>query len=144
MGFMEAVSTCFRKYATFGGRAPRSEYWWFTLFNIIVGFVLGLFEALAGSNNEILSSLYSLLVLLPSLAVGVRRLHDVNQSGWWLAAPYALVVITVASAAANLMIFAWAAGISAAVLVILILGWVARTGTSGENRFGPDPLATAA
>jgi uncharacterized membrane protein YhaH (DUF805 family) len=77
MTFGESIKTCFSKYATFDGRAPRSEFWWFFLFTLLM-------SAAAGIVSETLSGLFSLGVLLPSLAVGARRLHDVNRSGWFL------------------------------------------------------------
>jgi len=77
-----------KKYAVFDGRAGRKEYWYFVLFNVIIGFVLGLIEGLAGITLEIgfgvLSLIYTLAVLLPSIGVSVRRLHDTGRSGWWL------------------------------------------------------------
>lgn len=77
MTFGESISTCFSKYASFEGRASRSEFWWFFLFTVLV-------SAASGMVSEILSGLFSLGVLLPSLAVGARRLHDINKSGWFL------------------------------------------------------------
>jgi uncharacterized membrane protein YhaH (DUF805 family) len=77
MTFGESISTCFSKYATFEGRASRSEYWWFFLFTCLA-------SVASGMVSETLSGLFSLAVLLPSLAVGARRLHDVNKSGWFL------------------------------------------------------------
>ena len=77
MTFVESISTCFNKYATFEGRATRSEYWWFVLFTWLVSLATGMV-------NETLSGLFSLAVLLPSLAVGARRLHDIDKSGWFL------------------------------------------------------------
>ena len=77
MTFGESISTCFRKYVAFGGRATRSEYWWFVLFTFLVSLV-------ASFVSQALSSLFSLAVLLPSIAVGVRRLHDTDRSGWFL------------------------------------------------------------
>ena len=77
MTFGEAIRTCFSKYATFEGRASRSEYWWFFLFNFLVSLGCGMI-------SDTLSGLFSLAVLLPSLAVGVRRLHDIDMSGWFL------------------------------------------------------------
>ncbi|RPJ12582.1 MAG: DUF805 domain-containing protein [Deltaproteobacteria bacterium] len=77
MTFGQSVSTCFSKYATFEGRASRSEYWWFFLFTLLASVASGIV-------SETLSALFSLGVLLPSLAVGARRLHDVNRSGWFL------------------------------------------------------------
>ncbi len=77
MTFGESIRTCFSKYATFSGRASRSEYWWFFLFNFLVSLGCGMI-------SDTLSGLFSLAVLLPSLAVGVRRLHDIDKSGWFL------------------------------------------------------------
>ncbi len=77
MTFGESIRTCFSKYATFDGRATRSEYWWFVLFTFLVTAALGMV-------SETLSGVFSLGVLLPSLAVGVRRLHDIDKSGWFL------------------------------------------------------------
>jgi len=77
-----------KKYAVFGGRASRSEYWYFTLFNLIITFVLIFIDAATGSLDAeaglgILSGIYTLAVLVPTIAVGVRRLHDTSRSGWW-------------------------------------------------------------
>lgn len=78
MSFTTAVRTCFQKYAVFSGVASRSEYWWFFLFNFVLSimlFVIGLAE---------IRALVSLVMFLPSLAVGVRRMHDGGRSGWWI------------------------------------------------------------
>ncbi len=72
-----------KKYAVFSGRARRQEYWMFVLFNFIISFVLGFVEGLAGGPG-IIANIYALAVLIPSLAVSVRRLHDVGKSGWFL------------------------------------------------------------
>ncbi|MCF8150541.1 MAG: DUF805 domain-containing protein [Burkholderiaceae bacterium] len=77
MTFGESISTCFTKYASFDGRASRSEFWWFALFTFLVSVGTGLI-------SETLSGLFSLGVLLPSLAVGARRLHDTDRSAWFL------------------------------------------------------------
>ncbi len=77
MTFGESISTCFSKYAAFNGRASRSEYWWFLLFTFLASLATGIV-------SDTLSALFSLGVLLPSLAVGARRLHDTNRSGWFL------------------------------------------------------------
>ncbi len=78
-----------RKYADFSGRARRREYWFFFLFNVLIAAGLSLVDAFVGTADPLagvglLSGLYSLGVLLPSLAVGVRRLHDIGRTGWWL------------------------------------------------------------
>lgn len=77
MTFGESISICFKKYATFEGRASRSEYWWFFLFTFLASMAAGII-------SETFSALFSLAVLLPSLAVGARRLHDTDRSGWFL------------------------------------------------------------
>ena len=77
MEFQEAVRVCFAKYVDFEGEASRSEFWWFFLFTGVVSF------ALAVVSNK-LSGLFSLAVLVPFIAVTVRRLHDTNRSGWWV------------------------------------------------------------
>lgn len=76
MTFQESIKVCFGKYADFSGRASRPEYWWFFLFLVLV--------ILASSViSPLLSSLFSLGTLLPSIAAASRRLHDTNRSGWW-------------------------------------------------------------
>lgn len=77
MTFGESIRTCFTQYATFEGRASRSEYWWFILFTFLVSAALNLV-------SETVSGVFSIAVLLPSLAVGARRLHDTDRSGWSL------------------------------------------------------------
>jgi uncharacterized membrane protein YhaH (DUF805 family) len=76
MNFSQAISTCFSKYATFTGRASRPEFWWFFLFQILISIVASMF-------GEVVNGLVSLALLLPALAVGARRLHDIGKSGWW-------------------------------------------------------------
>jgi uncharacterized membrane protein YhaH (DUF805 family) len=84
-GFQESVRTVFNRYATFTGRSRRPEYWWFVLFNIIVSLVLGIIDGVVfGGEVGVLGAIYNLAVLVPSLAVGVRRLHDTGRTGWWL------------------------------------------------------------
>ena len=76
MTFAESVSTCFRKYTDFDGVASRSEFWWFVLFVVIVTTAVGWI-------SSFLAGVFWLAILLPELAVGVRRLHDTGRSGWW-------------------------------------------------------------
>ncbi len=82
MSFGDAVRTVLTKYAVFSGRARRSEYWWFTLFSVIVSIIFSIIDRAIG--NPILGLLVSLALLLPSLGVSVRRLHDTGRSGWWI------------------------------------------------------------
>ncbi len=74
-----------QKYAVFSGRARRKEYWMFVLFNILINIGISIIEVLLGMVDfALISFLYGLFILIPSLAVTVRRLHDINQSGWWI------------------------------------------------------------
>lgn len=88
MSFADAVRTCLSKYADFSGRARRSEYWYFFLFNVLVGIVGSVLDNVlgteTGSGSGVIGGLASLALLLPSIAVGARRLHDISRSGWWL------------------------------------------------------------
>jgi len=85
---MHWYTSVLKKYAVFSGRATRKEYWMFVLFNILIAIALAIVEgilgAVSGTNQSILSVIYSLAVLLPSLGVAVRRLHDTGRTGWWL------------------------------------------------------------
>jgi uncharacterized membrane protein YhaH (DUF805 family) len=107
-----------RKYAVFSGRAARPEFWWFVLFNIIVSAAINLVVgAIAGhSAGQAVGELYSLAVLLPSLGVGIRRLHDTNRTGWW----YLLVFIP---------ILGW----------IVLIVFLAQASDPGPNKYGPNP-----
>jgi uncharacterized membrane protein YhaH (DUF805 family) len=96
-----------QNYATFTGRARRSEYWYFALFNMIVSFVIGFIGGI--TDFIFLGNIYSLAVLIPSLAVGVRRMHDVGKSGWFLLIPIYNFVLAVTD------------------------------GEKGENKYGSDP-----
>jgi uncharacterized membrane protein YhaH (DUF805 family) len=90
MSFQDAIRTCLqRKYADFHGRARRSEYWFFALFTAIVGAVGGILDSIIGIRSGTygtgpIQGILQLALLLPGLAVGVRRLHDIGRSGWWL------------------------------------------------------------
>lgn len=80
-----------RKYAVFSGRAHREEYWMFFLFNLIIsfvlGFALGIIQAASGIDLSSMSLIYSLAILVPGIAVGIRRMHDLGRSGWWILFP---------------------------------------------------------
>ena len=81
---MEYYKEAWRKYDVFTGRASRSEFWYFVLFNFIAGIIVGIIAKIIGDHRNSLGMLYSLIALVPSIAVGIRRLHDINKSGWWL------------------------------------------------------------
>ena len=76
MDLVSAVKSCLGQYAGFSGRAPRSEFWWFFLFQVVVMIVASFF-------GDVVSGIASLALLLPALAVGARRLHDIGRTGWW-------------------------------------------------------------
>lgn len=119
MDFSQSISTCLSKYATFSGRAQRSEYWWFALFTVLVSLGTQFLDLFLGF--PLLNMLASLALLLPSLAVGARRLHDTDRSGWWL-----LIILV--------PVIGW----------IVLLVFFCSRGTVGPNRFGADPLAAPA
>jgi uncharacterized membrane protein YhaH (DUF805 family) len=88
---MNYFITVFKKYAVFSGRARRAEYWYFFLFNFIISFVLGFIGGAMG--NAYLQVIWALGTLIPAIAVGVRRMHDVNKSGWFILIPiYSLIL----------------------------------------------------
>ena len=76
MNFSQAISACLSSYATFSGRASRPEFWWFFLFQVLASIA-------ASMISELLNGLIVISLLLPGLAVGTRRLHDIGKSGWW-------------------------------------------------------------
>ena len=121
MNFRIAIIKCFMLYAIFYGRAKRAEFWWFFLFCMIVGLMgsvidaaLGLDAAIGG--NGVFTTLIQLATFLPSIAVGSRRLHDTNRSGWWQ-----LLWIVV--------FIGW----------IPLIIWLASTSKNENNRFGDEP-----
>jgi uncharacterized membrane protein YhaH (DUF805 family) len=114
MNFGQAISSGFSNYVNFNGRAVRSEYWFWTLFAIIVSAITAAIDAAIGI--ALTNSIAGLALFLPGLAVAVRRLHDLDRTGWWL-----------------LLIFT---GIG----IFVLLYWDCVKGTDGPNRFGPDPL----
>ena len=125
MTFMESVRTCLKEnYCNFEGRAPRSEYWWFALFAVLLGIVTSIIDGILGTVTAngigLISSIASLALIIPSIAVAVRRLHDTDRSGWF----YLLNFIP---------IIGW---------IVLIIFFV-QQGTNGRNRFGDDPLRPA-
>lgn len=85
MNFGQSISYCFANYANFNGRGSRSEYWWFFLFCMLLQFVGTLWDSAMGDNSGsgVMYWISYLIIFVPSLAAGARRLHDVNKSGWW-------------------------------------------------------------
>ena len=93
MTFTQSISTCFHKYAIFSGRASRSEYWWFVLFNTLLNIVAGFIDELIGIDVQVASIVVSLVLLLPGLSVAIRRCHDSNHSGWWILCPIYNIIL---------------------------------------------------
>jgi uncharacterized membrane protein YhaH (DUF805 family) len=122
MSFQDAVRTCLtQKYADFSGRARRSEYWWFFLFNALVGLVASVIDSILGtrygSGTGLVQTIVQLALLIPGIAVGARRLHDTGRSGWWLL-----------------------------IGLIPIVGWIVLLvffvqDSQGENEYGESPKA---
>jgi uncharacterized membrane protein YhaH (DUF805 family) len=115
-----------KKYAVFGGRSRRKEYWYFVLFTITVGVVLAGIDVLLGTfsfaqNIGLLSAIYSLAVLIPSLAVTVRRLHDIDRTGWWIFINLIPLIGT-----------------------MVLLVFAVTDGTPGSNRYDPNPKEASA
>ena len=123
----EAARSVLSQFATFTGRASRSDYWWWVLAYVLALFAIGLVDTFViapslGFNitdenaGQPLSMLFVLAMFLPNLAVSVRRLHDLNKSGWWLLL-----------------------GLLPVVGVLVLLYWIIQSGTEGSNEFGSDP-----
>ena len=121
MNFLDAIKSGFSNYVNFSGRAIRSEYWYWTLFVFVLVGVLGIIDewlnpGLSMGAFSIFNGLVSLALFLPGLAVSVRRLHDIDRTGWWLLLSFTVIGI------------------------VLLIVWACQPGTSGPNRFGPDPM----
>lgn len=110
LNFGQAITVCFSKYADFKGRALRSEYWWFYLFTVLLGWGATLVDP-----SGIVAGIVNLALLLPVLAAATRRLHDTGRSGWWQ-----LIALTIIG------------------LIPLII-WLASQGAAKENQYGPAP-----
>ena len=114
---------CLKQYFDFSGRARRKEYWMFCLFNLIIAYILNVIDSAIGLTFPvgivelgILGVIYSLLLFIPGLAVGVRRLHDIGKSGWF----YLIGLIPLVGA-------------------IIVLIWFCKEGEHKTNKWGPDP-----
>lgn len=136
MSPIQAVRTVLRKYAVFSGRASRSEYWWFVLFNVIVAIATFAIDAIFFGTGETTATatsaafqanagpatlVTSLALILPSLGVAVRRLHDTDRRGWWILL-----------------------GLIPLIGAIVLIVFYALDSTPGHNRFGPNPTTGGA
>jgi uncharacterized membrane protein YhaH (DUF805 family) len=120
MNFWQAVWSGFYNYVKFSGRASRSEYWYWVLFTIIGGFATGILDyaMFPDANGSPLNGIFDLITFLPSLGIAIRRLHDIDRSGWWV-----LIALTV-------------------IGIVVLLYWARKKGTVGPNQYGQDPLAS--
>ena len=116
MNFGTAVRSVFSQYVGFSGRARRSEYWYFFLFNVLVSIVFAIVDNAIGT--PILGLVVSLALLLPGIAVTLRRLHDTGRTGWWI----------------------WIALVPIVGAIVLIV-FLCQDSQPGENRYGPSPKA---
>ena len=118
MGFSQAIASCMGKYANFQGRATRGEYWWFYLFQILLTWGASIVGSLTlGDSGYMLTGLVSLALLLPSIAVGARRLHDTGRSGWWQLLAFTIIGI------------------------ILLIVWFVSDGEKDANKYG-EPISS--
>ena len=120
MGFGDAISSVLKNYATFSGRAPRSEYWYWAFFILILSIVPMAIDTMLFSESGYspVGLLVSLGLLIPNISVAVRRLHDIDRTGWWF-----LIAFTI-------------------IGIILLIVWACTKGTDGTNGYGQDPLRT--
>ena len=116
MDFGKSIKICFSRYAVFSGRASRSEFWWFSLFLFIGGIVTAIIDVMilgySAENYGPINIIFSIVTFLPGIAVGARRLHDINRSGWWQ-----LIILTV-------------------IGIILLIIWWATVGQNKKNIHG--------
>ncbi len=115
---------CYKKYAEFSGRARRKEFWFFMLFYIILFFILAFLDGFLGTLDDesgigVISGMFILANIIPSIAVSTRRLHDIDKSGWWQLINYFVPLIG----------------------PIIMIFLFSKKGTAGENKYGQDPLA---
>lgn len=148
-----------QKYADFSGRAPRAEFWWFFLAIIVAAIIAQVIDSIIGFTilgpYGLFYCLLMLAVIVPNIAVAVRRLHDTNRTGWWLLLPIVPYALAFAFGGAAMMGTAagGGAGLSAglglagiflligAVGAVVLLIFYILPGTPGDNRYGPDPYA---
>ncbi|MBO4806621.1 MAG: DUF805 domain-containing protein [Paludibacteraceae bacterium] len=122
---MEWYIKCWKNYAVFQGRARRKEFWMFALFNFVICMALSMIGSLfidsIGMASQIPYYIYALAAFIPNLAVLVRRLHDVNKSGWW----YFIILVPL-------------------IGIIWMLVLLCTEGDKGDNKYGPNPKALEA
>jgi uncharacterized membrane protein YhaH (DUF805 family) len=118
--FAGSVLLCVNRYAIFAGRAPRSEYWYFMLFTVLISIGASIVDSVWLGHSEAVANGVGLAFFIPTIAVQVRRMHDLNRVGWWL----------------------WLSLVPVLGWLILLI-WAFTPGTRGSNRFGDDPLLSS-
>jgi uncharacterized membrane protein YhaH (DUF805 family) len=117
MSFSEAIRSGFRRYADFDGRSSRSELWFWLLFTLVASLGLIIVDAIIGTSGG-LTAVFTLIILIPTLAVEIRRFHDIDRSGWW-----------------------WMIGFVPLVGAIVLIIWWTTAGHEGMNKYGRNPLS---
>lgn len=121
VSFIDSIKLGFRNYFVFSGRSTRAEYWWWVLFVLLADSILTVYDIIVGtfsSDNGLFTTLFGLGILIPSLALGARRLHDINRTGWW-----------------QLMLL----GSFLLIPMIVLICWAIRRGDASPNKYGSDP-----
>ena len=167
MGFAESVKTCLSRFATFSGRASRPEYWWFVLFVALGAMILSILDSVvfgaSPDSTKVFAPLWQLVLFIPLLAAGWRRLHDTGRPGWWLLIPMLVTLAFILALFAGIFAFAGAeragvdpealrgpaallgvtgmtiAGVVQLVLAVLMLWWLTRPGDEMDNAYGRPP-----
>jgi uncharacterized membrane protein YhaH (DUF805 family) len=166
---MEWMILPLKRYADFTGRSRRKEFWLWIVFVILVSFVLGILDSLlgfggrlgygqsvsvapdmvgraygAGLYSGVLTDIFMLAILVPNIAVAVRRLHDTDRSGWWLLLPVAPQLLGFGLMMAGALVLGGLCSMLGFIAAIVLLVWYCQPGIRGPNRFGADPLGAAA
>ena len=147
MNFQNAIKTCIKKkYANFSGRASKSEYWWFFLFCILAGVASQLLDVVVLGqsfwvNYGPINTIVNLILIIPILSAGARRLHDTNRSGWWqllILIVLAVVYYQKGMLTKGLITSSYFITLFLALgIYILLIVWLASKGEKKKNRFGP-------
>jgi len=119
MDFVSAIKSGFTHYVTFSGRASRSEFWYWTLFAVLVTMAAQIADNALFDNPGLFGPLVSLALFLPGLAVGIRRLHDIGRTGWWV-----LIALTI-------------------IGIIVLIVWACQKSDTGPNAYGPEPTGVS-
>ena len=144
MNFWQAVASGFSNYVKFSGRAVRSEYWYWVLFVSTVSVATVLFDvAIVKHRHGPLESIWHLVTFLPGLAVAIRRLHDIDRSGWWIALLpifasicFAMLLVSALRSIVLLIIMAF----TVVCIFPVLIYWFCQPSTPGPNIYGADPF----